>query len=123
LPMPWYIPVNLPDKITASFPTHAGSLDYSVKFNDNIKSIEIDGKCLVVLYKHRIIYSGDNSAVFSQWDGGQNYTEAFTQTVNDLTSSAGGGYQMGRCAQHFADSLTLGDISTCASSIVVFPIK
>ena len=89
----------------------------------NIKSIIIDGKCLVVLYKHKIIYSGDNSAVFSQWDGGQNFTEAFTQSVSDLTSSANGGYQMGRCVKHFADSLQLGDIATCASSIVVFPIK
>ncbi|MCG2689946.1 pilin [Candidatus Parcubacteria bacterium] len=123
LPMPWYIPVNLPDKITASLPTQAGSLDFKAQFNDNIKSIIIDGKCLVVLYKHKIKYKNNNSPEFDQWDGGQNYAEAFTQTVNDLTSSAGGGYQMGRCTQHFADSLTLGDISTCASAIVVFPIK
>jgi len=75
-------------------------------FNDNIKSINIDGKCLVVLFENTADKNpGSNS-------------ETFTEDEEDLTQE---NHEIGSCrtVSHFGWIIP----QPCASAIAIYPIK
>jgi len=124
LPTPWYVPVNIPKEMKGTVLTEEGEDEITVEFAKNIRSIYIDGQCLVVLFSLPLKYK-DSGSLFSrlqEWDKGSpgDYSEVFTGTGDlDLTDSN----PIGRCTGYRPGSLELGDVSPCASAIVVFPLK
>jgi hypothetical protein len=79
-------------------------------FNDNIKSIKIDGKCMVALY--------DNSFNGSSWDHNTpgSDSEVFFESDSNLTDN-----QIHSC--HPVAGLGFLKTKSCASSIAIFPLR
>jgi len=107
--LPVYKPENLPDD-----------------FDDEIKSLKIDGNCLVVLFENRLeIPPQITGTVTYYWDSfnhdpgasSEIFLGAKTPIVSDLTENN----PIGRCREAW-DFLWL-DTDPCASAIAIYPIK
>ena len=111
--MPIYIPENIPDNINVKKSTGESK---PVNFADNIKSIEIKGDCLVVLFENPIASWPDK--------GPGGHSETFPDPEypqikidNDLTD----GNEIGRCGGIWGLGFT--QTKPCASAIAIYPIK
>ncbi|MBM4177606.1 hypothetical protein FJ208_02295, partial [Candidatus Gribaldobacteria bacterium] len=114
-PMPLYEPINLPKTYVYTGPNQNNDYLFTlVDFNEEVRSIEIEGKCLVGLFSNKLKF--DNQGNFKEW---QNETTGmsgfFTQTNLTLTQNN----QMGKCAK----ALGLQKNQPCASAIVIYPIE
>lgn len=142
LPMPWYAPVNLPGVIkgtvqireengerTKLLKPGSGNVWQNIEveplmFKRNIKSIIIDGNCLVALFKNPVedlrecfTPPGDTDKCWKKGTPDVN-SEIFTETDADLTDNL-----IGICAARDVGRFNIGKIAPCAAAIAVFPIK
>lgn len=130
LPMPWYMPVTIPNIIFGNVKTEEG--EHEIKtydeagFGNNIRSMFIDGECLVVLFQNPVkdfekCVTEDLTKCWANDSPGER-SEVFISpgrlTVDDLSK----GHPIGSCFTG-PDKLGLGEVQSCASGIVVFPIK
>ena len=130
--MPYYIPVNIPSddiELVKGVDKDQKPVTELVKFENNIKSIEIKGKCLVALFEQKMTYyepGHPNEGQFKQWEGGAGpgtHSETFVgptgagelNVYKDLTK-----YQIGKCG---STNIFQWFSGPCASAIGVFPIK
>jgi len=98
--LPIYKPQNLPEE-----------------FNDQIRSLYIDGKCLVVLFENKT--KNDEEGSWENWkDSPGPRSEVFTKSVSDLTKDP---YQIGRCPS--VAGLSFIAPKPCASAIAIYPLK
>jgi len=158
LPMPWYVPINLPGVIKGTVQTSggeeeeeeevaeedqrgkrekllnpgSGGISHNIKpeevmFERNIRSIKIDGRCLVMLFKNPVkdlrdclsLPNNSPKDINKCWLKGTPdvNSEIFTQSDDDLTDN-----RIGRCSTKDVDRFGIGNISPCAAAIAVFPL-
>lgn len=143
LPMPWYAPVNIPAIVEGTVQIRAengertrrlepysdGLTSEEVMFKRNIRSIEIDGKCLVVLFKNPVdnlkncltpVAGSPQENTDDCWkkDTPDANSEVFTGSDSDLTDNP-----IGTCSARDVGRFGIGKIAPCAAAIAVFPIK
>ena len=135
LPMPWFLPVSIPKKLTGSLDGDVANLnkDNNNEFADNIRSIGIKGNCLVALFENSVKMKNIESCVKGSekkcWDNGEpgKNSQLFTQgdmvfekgktmTYLNLTNQP-----IGSCTKR--EWLIKLKRVPCASAIAVFPIK
>lgn len=116
LPMPVYVPVNLPNGLADSlggdgWPIFTGpnNAKKTVGFRLNVKSIIIKGRCAVVLFDHGVV---GNGALFAPGS----HSEVFTSSDYDLEDN-----EIGLCGSVGLLNRQIG--RECASAIAVYPIK
>lgn len=122
LPMPYFAPVNIPEKLTGIVKTNKGEFKKAdkKKFADKIKSLYIRGDCLVVLFENALddLTVDGNKNLAGSWEGGTpgSHSEVFLKTDWDLTDN-----EIARCGS--ASGIGLTEPKGCASAIAVFPIR
>jgi len=145
-PMPWYRPVNIPQRLIGKVKMENGEIKQleemrgsginpDTRFAKNIRSIKIEGKCLVVLFESDIKFeeclkcandttdTGACKKCWYKWEEPGGKSEVFVNygidtggdpdLSNNLIGSCSGG----------AIGIDPQDIEPCARGIVVFPIK
>ncbi len=144
-PMPWYLPVNIPQRIVGKVKMPNGKIESlkkrnwgginpDTRFAGNIRSIKIEGKCLVVLFESDIKFeeclkcantsdSGDCKKCWYKWEEPGSKSEVFV----NYGAYAGGDSNLsdnliGSCSGG-AIGIDPQDIEPCARGIVVFPLK
>lgn len=144
LPMPWYAPVNIPaimrgtvqiradeqgNRTKELIPNRGGVAAEELMFKRNIRSIVIDGSCLVVLFKNPVenlrnclTPVGGNPLENTDdcWkkDTPDANSEVFIQSDVDLTDNI-----IGTCSARDVGRFGIGKVAPCAAAIAVFPIK
>lgn len=135
LPMAPMLPVPIPWGMNGKVMTYddKGKVikDKKANFEDKIKSISIDGDCVVILFENAIadmekcfecqVLSGqfvDNDNCKKCWDSGGPgaNSEVFTASVADLTN-----HEISKCGGR--ERFGFGERKNCASSIAIFPIR
>lgn len=122
LPAPFYLTVNMPN-IAYHFADPDGTMiRQPIDFNDEIDTIEMSGKCLVVLFENAVSFSaGEGDLFFSEWkDGTGQRTTALDYTQGNLIDLAKKPIHQCRSAAHNL-GLTAG--ASCLSAVAVFSIK
>lgn len=142
LPMPWYAPVNLPAVVEGTVQIRADKdgnrteklkpysndvMPTDVMFKRNIRSIIIDGNCLVALYKNPVddlrdclTVDGSEPKTDKCWkkDTPSESSEIFTETDPDLTDNV-----IGACPARDVGRFGIGKIAPCTAAIAVYPVK
>ena len=135
LPMPWLIPVAIPERLVGALSTGGEALekDDNDKFADNIHSIGIKGNCAVVLFENSVKMERIKDCIKGKktkecWDNGNPGVNSQIFTQADMISKAGNmmylnldNQPIGSCTKR-TWHLSLKRVP-CASSIAVFPIK
>ncbi|PIU14720.1 hypothetical protein COT20_02465 [bacterium (Candidatus Gribaldobacteria) CG08_land_8_20_14_0_20_39_15] len=138
LPMPLYVPVNIPKTIKNGLvkikdeDTGESKMERkNIDFADKIKSLEIKGDCAVVLFENSVKDIADcaqcqfdqknnptDDAVCKKcWDNGPGAnSEVFTESVGDLTT-----HSISKCGGR--EKFGFGERKNCASAIAIFPLK
>lgn len=136
LPMPWFVPVAIPEKLKGTLSggeAETGALykDNNDEFADNIRSIGIEGKCLVALFENSVkmdnIFRCVAGSEKNCWKGGPGKnSQIFTQ--GDMALKKGRtsylnltNQPIGSCTKR--EWLIKLRRVPCASSIAVYPIK
>jgi len=85
----------------------------SIKFNKEIRSLEIQGNCLVVLFENKI-----TDPETGQWENNTTgpHSQTITKTEYDLTN-----LEIGRCGGPIR--MLFASPKPCASAIAVYPLK
>jgi len=111
--MPFYEPYNL-EEIEVKKYKEDGTVEESHKtnFNDNIKSIKINGNCLVGLFENS--FDASRGGWYNDTPGGD--SQLFIQSNNDLTNE-----DIHSCYQGSGILFILK--KSCASSLIVYPLK
>lgn len=125
LPMPWYVPVNVPVRIKGKVLNSQGKQEEkTIEFVKNIKSIFIDGNCLVGIFKRGIKFK--NTTNFDSWEGpilNDYLLETFTGSVPDLSEHPIGSQCHREIDLISQRGIALAKNSSCVSAIVVFPLQ
>ena len=140
LPMPWFVPVAIPEKLKGAIIEYKDAIgalekDNNNEFADNIRSIGIAGKCAVALFENTVKMDrilpctagtekncwdnggpGVNSQIFTQADMVSNRTDKGRMRYLDLENQP-----IGSCTKR-TWHLSLRRVP-CASSIAIYPIK
>lgn len=123
LPIPFYLPASIPKFLkgvvmSKNDVTQEDELKVIEIGSRQVKSIYIDGSCLVGLFEHRVKDPMANTAKEmwdKEWPG--THSEIFTESDLDLTNNP-----IGLCGGGLG-KLQPGEGKPCASAIVVFPLK
>lgn len=144
LPMPWLMPVSIPKELSEDM--HIAMLvgedekllfmlkEDQRKFNDNIKSIGIKGKCVVALYENSVktpasCFTQNNQK--SCWENNTPGEKSMVFSWQDMVSGTGRGqtpylnlknYPINDCLSHWGP-LNLSKRHSCASAVAIFPVK
>lgn len=117
--LPIYIPKNIPKKLTVrklKKDSVAEENPKEAKFEDDIRSISIKGKCLVVLFDHKI-----NNGNWDSSGPGNNSQIFLTEGSDELEIKNLAGTPIHKCDDIFR--FRVGESSPCASAIAIYPLK
>jgi len=120
-PMPLYLPVNIPKRVKvvkstddegqiSEFETKSGGIEFA----QNIKSITMNGSCLVALFENKV----EDWVLGDPLRGPGPHSELFERSESDLS-----GFEIGRCGSYLRQIAGRYLSKPCAQSIAVYPIK